>query len=166
MVVIETKKGDLLDATESYICQQCNCVTIKSHGLSKSISDKYSYGDPYKNRSKKTANTTSQPDTPGTIVKLQHPKEPNNHHIILCFMAQWGPSKPNRYKHYYSSTYEDNYENRKKWFKECLDILDKTKYGLVAMPYGIGCGLAGGIWNEYKKMLDECSTKIVLYQLT
>ena len=57
MVIIEIKKGDLLKANESYICQQCNCVTIKSHGLSKSIGDKYSYGDPYKNRPKKTPNT-------------------------------------------------------------------------------------------------------------
>ena len=165
MVILEIKKGDLLKANESYICQQCNCVTIKSHGLSKSISDKYSYGDPYKNRPIKTPNTTSQPDKPGTIVKLQHPNEPDKYHTILCFMAQWGPSRPNRYKNYYSNTYEDNYENRKKWFKECLEILDKNNYGLVAMPYGIGCGLAGGKWNEYKKMLEDCTTKIVIYQL-
>jgi hypothetical protein len=33
------------------------------------------------------------------------------------------------------------------------------------MPYKIGCGLAGGNWEIYKKMLEECSTKIVLYSI-
>ena len=33
------------------------------------------------------------------------------------------------------------------------------------MPYGIGCGLAGGKWCEYKKMIEECKTKIVIYKL-
>ena len=164
MVIVKYIVGDLLGAKETYICQQCNCLTIKPHGLSKSISDKYPWGDPYKIRPKKTANTTSCPDEPGTIIELQHPTDVNKH-TILCLMAQWSPGGRNAYKQYYSNKYDDTYENRKKWFKECLEILDENDYNIVAMPYGIGCGLAGGIWNEYKKMLEECSTNIVLYKL-
>ena len=162
MVIINTVSGDLLDAKEP-ICQQCNCLTIKPHGLSKYISEKYSWADPYTIRPIKTANTTSSPDEPGTIVEFKNPLSPEN--IVLCFMAQWCPGKPYVYKKYYSSKYDDTYINRKKWFQECLDILDKKKYDTVAMPYGIGCGLAGGKWVEYKKMIEECKTKIIIYKL-
>lgn len=167
MVILKVVKGDLLEAKEKYICQQCNCVTLKPHGLSESISKKYFWGDPYGIRPKKTANTTSQPDEPGTIIELAHPTKPNDHPIILCFMSQWGPSTPNRFKHYNSSKNDDTPENRKKWFQECLDILDENKetYDVVAMPYYIGCGLAGGKWCDYESMLNNCKTKIVLYKL-
>ena len=299
MVIIDTIKGNLLDSNETYICQQCNCNTIKAHGLSKSISNKYTWANIYKIRPKKHNNSTTHPDEPGTIIELEHP---NNHHKVLCFMGQWLPGKPRVYKNKYSTTYilpennvfkgpvlpvtgkyttkdqlksnmancfigrgsprsstqkysnawgehsnkgyysvndivfvsaegnrkhrasvdeneldkalaaraviiadekisrdsfynigereifervtaanyieypcdsghwfppnyDDSYENRKLWFKNCLEILDENPYNRVAMPYGIGCGLAGGKWSEYKKMLDECSTNIIIYQL-
>ena len=306
MVIIDTIKGDLLNSKKSYICQQCNCHTIKAHGLSKYISDKYFWGDLYQTRPKKSANSTTHPDEPGTIIELEHPTDPSKFHTVLCFMAQWCPGKPKAYQrysttydlpvlnsfkvtrprlpitgkytfkdqkksdmanlfigrgsitsstnkyfnvwnklgtanigkytssdivfisaegsrkgrlsldnnevnkaldaraiiiaderksressynlgereilnllqsanyieypkesgHWFPPNYDDTYQNRKKWFQECLDILDENNYGTVAMPYGIGCGLAGGKWAEYKKMLEECQTKIVLYQLS
>lgn len=54
---------------------------------------------------------------------------------------------------------------KEKWFQDCLDILDANNYGTVAMPYGIGCRLAGGKWKDYKDMIEKCSTKIILYKL-
>lgn len=305
MVIINTIHGNLLNAKESYICHQCNCVTIKSHGLSKTISDIYPWADLYKTRPKKSPNSTTHPDNPGTIIQLEPPTNSSKFHTILCFLAQWGPSKPNVYQKFYSTTYDlpvvntqfkgpilprtgkhtikdqrkstmanlfigrgsnnssthkyfnvwhkygkanvgiytstdivyisaegsrknrisldnkevniaiegrsiiiadgvkdrenpynvgerelhkllqtsnyieypaesghwfppaykDTYQNRKIWFQECLDILDENNYETVAMPYGIGCGLAGGKWFEYKKMLEECNTNIVLYKL-
>lgn len=300
MVIIENINGDLLNAKQHYICQQCNCMTIKAHGLSKYISNKYPWADPYKIRPKKLNNSTTHPDTPGTIIEFEHPSKPNKYHKILCFMAQWCPGKPNEYTKHYSTTYNlpklnpdfkgpklpntckhtdenqqksdmanlfigrgslnsttykyfnvwnklnkanigkytssdivfisvdnsiknrlpidnneinkalkerviiivgnpnsqvnnelfkllqtanyiefpkksgywfppnynDSYNNRKIWFKECLDILDEHNYGTIAIPYGIGCGLAGGKWDEYKHMLEECKTKVVIYKLS
>ena len=69
-MIIKIIKGDLLDAKEFYICQQCNCVTVKSQGLSKYISEKYSWADPYKIR--------LEHDEPGTIVELKHPSQQDN----------------------------------------------------------------------------------------
>jgi hypothetical protein len=161
MVIADIISGNLLDAKEIYICHQCNCVTKTSYGLSKSISNKYVWADLYKIRSKNKT-TSGEMNTPGTIIKFEHPSEPDKFHKIICFMSQIGPKKPTaRY-----STQNDTYENRKMWFQECLDILDKDNYESVAMPYGIGCGLAGGKWSEYNKMLEECQTKIVLYKLS
>lgn len=77
-------------------------------------------------------------------------------------MSQFGPSKRNNAKFCYKCIYKDTYEERKKWFQDCLDILDENNYTVVAMPYGIGCGLAGGKWKDYKDMIEKCSTKIIL----
>ena len=161
MVIIDIINDDILNAKESYICHQCNCVTKTSHGLSKSISNKYTWADVYKIRSK----NEQQSDQPGTIIEFEHPIYPNNFHKVLCFISQIGPKKPNTYKKLYLNTYSDTYQNRKKWFQECLYILDEKNYKTIAMPYGIGCGLAGGKWDEYVKMLEECKTNIVLYKL-
>lgn len=39
----------------------------------------------------------------------------------------------------------------------------------IALPYGIGCGLAGGDWDTVKDILhdvfDECSVPVYLYKL-
>lgn len=66
---------------------------------------------------------------------------------------------------HYKCIYKDSYEERKKWFQDCLDILDANNYGTVAIPYGIGRGLAGGKLKDYKDMIEKCSTKIILYKL-
>jgi O-acetyl-ADP-ribose deacetylase (regulator of RNase III) len=165
MVIIDTINGDILDAKETYICHQCNCVTKTSYGLSKSISNKYIWADLYKTRSKNKQNLQHS-DEPGTIIEFQHPTDSNKFHKVICFMSQIGPGKPNAYKKLYLNTYNDTYENRKKWFQDCLYILDENNYETVAIPYGMGCGLAGGKWDEYIKMLQECRTKIVLYKFS
>jgi hypothetical protein len=40
--------GDLLNASERVIIQQLNCTTIKAHGLSKSIAQKYPFANVYR----------------------------------------------------------------------------------------------------------------------
>ena len=166
MVIIDEVAGDLLNAKEPYIAQQCNCVTVKPHGLSQSIAKKWSYGDAYSGRSKKSNNTATDPDEPGSVV-IAEPPEGCSGPILLQMMAQWCPSKPGAYNRYYPTTYVDSKENRRKWFKDCLQALDETldPDSVVAMPDHIGCGLAGGNWTEYKKMLSDCSTKIKLYKI-
>jgi O-acetyl-ADP-ribose deacetylase (regulator of RNase III) len=167
MVVVKIVNGNLLDADEKYICQQCNCNTIKPHGLSKAISDRYIWGNPYNTRTKKGNNSTTTPDEPGTVVILENSNNTSDK-IILCLMAQWLPGKPGYYNKYkcYENTYDDTYLNRRKWFQECLDIIDEdNEIDNIAMPYNIGCGLAGGCWNDYKEMLENCKTNITLYKI-
>lgn len=166
MVIISTVKGDLLKAKEKYIAQQCNCNTLKAHGLSKVIADTYPWANPYALREGKSANSALHPDTPGTVTVLKNLEtEP----IFLCLMAQWAPGKAGgKFGRYYPKTYQDTVENRKLWFQQCLVVLDEMKLGndaVVAMPFRIGCGMAGGNWKEYKLLLEKCQTKIVLYLL-
>jgi len=30
----------------------------------------------------------------------------------------------------------------------------------IGFPYGIGCGLAGGDWKKYKKMLEDFASQV------
>lgn len=164
MVVIETVKGDLLLSKKPgqkwYIAQQSNCNSRKPHGLSQSIVDKWSYANPYGTRGK-------EPDVPGTVIFMEPSVEDSNLPIVLCLMAQWGPSKPGAYSHRYPRTYRDTKENRKEWFRTCLVALDQNIPAdqIVNVPYCIGCGLAGGNWNDYKKMLQDCKTQFRIWQL-
>ena len=79
--------------------------------------------------------------------------------------AQWTPSKVGAYNRYYPKTYTDTTHNRQRWFRECLEALDALGLDRVAMPYKIGCGLAGGFWPDYETMLNKAKTNIVLYRL-
>ena len=62
--------------------------------------------------------------------------------------AQLFPGKPKN---------GDTYEQRKKWFSVCLQKIGKAK-GIeksIAFPYKIGCGLAGGDWTDYLRMIKK-----------
>ena len=116
-------KGNILLSKENYIAHQCNCVTNKPKGLSEQIFKKYPYSNTYKNREIHSI--------PGTIDICQN---------IINMYAQYYPSI-GKYKN-------DTNNMRIQWFKDCLekikdisDIQNKS----IAMPYKIGCGLAGGV---------------------
>lgn len=82
-------------------------------------------------------------------------------------MAQWAPGKPNKWSRYYPDTYDDSYSSRHVWFKQCLDALDDVvKDDVVAMPFFIGCGLAGGNWLKYREILEKCKTMVRLYDIS
>jgi hypothetical protein len=150
-------KGDLLDQ-RGYLVQQCNCVTVKAHGLSKAFIDRFGKkADLYGKRSRRSANKAQRPSTPGTyqIVPL------NDDTIMVGIFGQWLPGKPNQWTHAYNDytpTYDDSAINRLNYFKKALDkfahelTCDDTP---VYFPYRIGCGLAGGDWTKYKEAIDE-----------
>ena len=75
------------------------------------------------------------------------------------------PGKTGKFQNYYPKTYDDSIENREIWFKKCLEEIDKLNLDEIVMPYKIGCGLAGGKWINYEKMLNNAKTNIILYSI-
>lgn len=164
MVVVKTVNGDLLNAKENYIAQQCNCITVHAKGLAKLIADKYSNGDFYSHR--KTINSRvaipSDRDTPGTI-KISKGK-PN----IIAIFGQWSHGS-------IKSKWVDKYpkpngssetkEDRLNWFKQGIQEIEKKVKEPIAIPYKIGCGMAGGSWTDYKKILENSTAKFVIYKI-
>ena len=53
----------------------------------------------------------------------------------------------------------DTPENREEWFCKCLVAIGSLKHQKIAFPFKIGCGLAGGNWKVYFKMIKEFSWK-------
>ena len=154
---IQIKNADLLDATEDYICHQCNCVTTTPYGLSAQIFKKFPFANSYAQRqSNPGTRNFARPDTqaaPGTIDVCGN---------IINMYAQYGPGKAN--------SFNDSYEQRKTWFKHGLTQIGVLKPKSLAFPYNIGCGLAGGIWSEYEAMLtqfahDHPGIQVVLYKI-
>lgn len=138
MPITKVINGDLLNSNCSIIAHQCNCLSKRPAGLSAQISKKYPAANPYK------CNNTERI---GTIDVIS-----TNGCKIINMFAQYAPGKSKN-------------EDRLLYFKKCLDAIDNMGFNEVAMPYMIGCGLAGGNWDEYKKLLNECKTDIVIYKL-
>ena len=134
--LVKTICGNILNSKETFILQQCNCTGNTLGGLAKSINDKFSI-NPY---------IRKQNDIPGTFSIME-----NYGKKVVCLFAQRYPGKPNET--------DDTEEQRLQWFRFSLDKFMKTVKGTLAMPYNIGCGLAGGDWNEYSSVIKSLSEK-------
>lgn len=163
-------KGDLLDAKEAYILQQNCCIACKAHGLSEVISKRYPYADPYSSRRRMGKRNMAVPtdrSVPGTIQVFR--PESGEGPAFVSMYAQYGMGAPYSYnnsdKHFADSTL-----HRYQFFTQCLERVAHLKPVSVAMPYNIGCGLAGGRWSVYEKMIADWAKanpdiKVVLYKL-
>ena len=162
---MENRAGDLTNWTEAdAIVHQCNCLTVKAHGLSAQIAKKYPWGDVYRfRRSQRFRNLAIPADRkePGTIQIIRNPgldvvknsqgerrlvpKKPD----VIALYAQWDFGKGGGYQRTLSP-YKDTPQERERWFQQCLDELGNCDhYQNLAFPYKIGCGLAGGNWDHY-----------------
>ena len=139
MKIIE---GDICDAKEKYILHQCNCVSHGAKGVAKAIFERYPYSNTYKYGIRK----------PGTIDIMDGEK------IIINVYAQYYPGL---------CKYNDTKEMRLKWFEECIDKVLMLNINEIAIPYNIGCGHAGGDFEDYLKILQKLDEKIniTLYKL-
>jgi O-acetyl-ADP-ribose deacetylase (regulator of RNase III) len=149
-------KGDLLESKDDVMVQQCNCVTIKAHGLSETISKRYPYANIYSKRISKSANRAKTPETPGTCIISQQFDKP----FVAALLSQICPGKPGQWcKVYDIDPKLDDAASRLKYFKSSLkDLLStciKENWKSVSFPFKIGCGLAGGNWLLYFELIKE-----------
>lgn len=150
--MIKIVKGDLLTATEQYIAHQCNCISKQSAGLARFLFMEYPYADTYFTRDKTSV--------PGSIDILGNGLD--QRYVINMYSQYYPGTANNKYGN-------DSTEQRKHYFKECLaKISNIAGIESVAVPFGIGCGLAGGNWDDYLKMLTDFSNnsniQLVIYQ--
>lgn len=149
---MEEIKGDICHLEADVIVQQCNCVTQSSHGLSQQIEQTYPYVTLYSER--------KSPSLPGTCVWFEGKADQP---IVACLLGQYYPGRSGRFSRgtkYGPALYgDDTPEQRLIWFQAALQELQaqlKNKDGWsVVFPYRIGCGLAGGAWNQYRPLLDH-----------
>jgi hypothetical protein len=170
MVIINTVRGSVLEPKDTNcIAHQCNCLTVKSHGLSAQVARRFKWADDYSIRKSHSTNTASIKSRrkPGTIRIYIHPMLASAQVTrVICMFAQWCPGKCGGWSKFYPKDYVDTRENREEWFQQCLDAMDSDEtLNHVAVPHRIGCGLAGGSWEAYRIMLHKATTKFTIYHL-
>lgn len=167
-MIIETRNEDILKSDIKIIAHQVNCVSKGSRGLARQIFDKYPNSNIY--------NKISNRKLGQVYITFEH----NSKLKILHITAQVYTGKPRG---------ADEYVNRLKAFKECIYLLENNQGisrdlvgshtikiealrrfdiiddNVIGFPYGIGCGLAGGNWNDYYKILEESKLKIILFKI-
>lgn len=160
---MEIITGDLLAATEDYIVQQCCCTAVRPAGLSKAIAEKFADANPYANRHplKKGGNTATESEraVPGKCKIIGARK-------VACLYGQYAQGKPG-----YAEV-PDYAKDRQGYFESALlDLISQIPPDAsLAVPYKIGCGMAGGNWSIYLGILQKIadnhpSLKIRIYRL-
>lgn len=150
-------EGDLLQAKEKYLAHQTNCMSTHAAHLSASVFREFPYADIYSERRK--------PSRPGTIVIRGDGKKER---FVINMLGQYYPGAPKDI-----SRRCDSQELRETYFDRCLQKIAKVpELASIAFPFNIGCGAAGGEWENYREMLrnfanrvrEDQGTKVVLYR--
>lgn len=137
----KTVEGSIVNASETYIVHQCNCVTKRGKGLSYTLFNAFPDANIYKLRTENSKPGTI--DVRGKVINL------------------FGQVNPGHAGHY-----RDTEVDRLAYFKSCIEELRKLD-GSFAFPYKIGCGLAGGDWSSYEPMIRSLSRThdVTIYKL-
>lgn len=153
--MFEYKEDDILKADEQYICHQCNCRSITSAGLALHIFKELPYANIYNER--KTSNSPDLRKAGHIVIR----GDGITKRFVINMLAQVYPGASQGYD-------LDSNIAREKYFKQCLDEISQIpNLTSIAFPYKIGCGLAGGDWGKYEKMLKDFSesttAKVTVY---
>ncbi|CAF1813878.1 Macro domain-containing protein [Bacillus subtilis] len=157
--MIKIVKGNILDASEDIIVQQVNCKGVMGAGLAKAILNKYpNVKKEYQSfRNFNLNKGLTDKDLLGLVnyVRVSDVK------VIANIFGQVNIKK-NRFDNtVYTKT--DALTRGLKEVKELSKQLNKS----VAIPYGIGCGLAGGDWNIISELIESIFSdyKVTIYKL-
>lgn len=147
--MIKVKNGNILDATEEIICHQVNVQGIMGGGVARQLADRYKGLKPfYLLHCKKLHNNYNL--LKGTVLLYG---DVNNKKKIANIFSQ----KPN---------FDTDYEALKKALEYIKSWASNNNLS-IAIPYGIGCGIANGDWNIVYKIIEEIFSdyNAVLYKL-
>jgi len=141
--MIKVVQGNLFQSKETYLCHQCNCVTNRSKHLAKSVFTRFPYADIYSLR--------GEHSQPGTIEIRGDGK---SQRFVIGMLGQYYPGRSK-----YPNASRDGTQARLTYFKDCLEKMESLE-GSFAFPWRIGCGAAGGDWEEYLDAIKEFEATI------
>jgi len=149
--MIRIVEGDILQAPENIICHQVNCQGVMGSGLAKQIRARYpTVYNYYKDLCKK-----NDPDKQlGAVLFMEFGDK-----VIANIFGQVNYGR--------SGVFTD-YEGLRKGFLSVLyEATEIYKNYTIAIPYKIGCGLAGGDWEIVYQMIEEIfkDYEVTLYKL-
>ena len=150
------------------IAQQSNCIGCDGRGLAQAVASKLPYGCSYADRrcmppTKKFA-VPEDRAVPGTIDVRRPPAAVlsggNRRPIVINMFAQWEMGPPGKYNRVQPAP-QDSAAARQGWFASCLEAIGLLNPPVesIAFPEQIGCGLAGGDWRMYEKMITDFAAR-------
>lgn len=143
--------GDLLDATQDYICHQVNCGGRMASGVAKAIRAKwpevyYEYRAKYDEAEDFASNNKYEAIAADYLLgHIQTVNADNEGRYVINMFAQQ--------TYGYDGCRYTSYDA----FQQCLDEI-KTfvdKGSSLAFPWKIGCGLGGANWEVIRTMITE-----------
>ena len=157
--MLKIVNGSLMDSDCKYIAHQCNCYSRRGAGLANAIFKAFPWADVYSSRSERGDDASLF----GSITVHGDPKR--NQRCVINIYGQLKPGKP--------SPGRDSAASRLEAFGKALNQIAKApELESIGFPYGIGCGLAGGDWGKYERLLEgfaerviEKGVSVILYRL-
>lgn len=143
--------GDLLNAKVDGIIHQCNCVSTGAIGLAKIIFKAHPEANGYR----------QNPDTGrfGEFNIIFVDKAP--YRAVVNLYTQLYPGVPGPVE-------LDTAEIRLEKFGNAIRELFESSYPILssfAFPKGIGCGYAGGNWNQYRATILDVASQFPFIEI-
>jgi O-acetyl-ADP-ribose deacetylase (regulator of RNase III) len=157
--MLKIVNDSLLDSDCLYIAHQCNCYSRRGAGLASAVFKAFPWANVYSSRSERGNDASLF----GSITVHGDPKRGQRY--VINIYGQLNPGKP--------SPGHDSAASRLEAFDKALDqIAELPELESIRFPYGIGCGLAGGDWNKYERLLEDFAERVgergvsvILYRL-
>ncbi len=147
--MIKTVDGNILEASEDIICHQVNCKGVMGAGLAKQIKSKY----PNVYKEYKQLCTEQVDDLLSSVQLIST----NDRKTIANLFAQTG---------YGRKRMQTDYDALRSCLQSLKDTVTHSNQTSIAIPYGIGCGLAGGDWTIVEEMIEDVlgDCEVTVYQ--
>lgn len=143
-------QGDVLDTPIHIIAHQVNCKGVMGAGLAKQIRDKY----PWVYSCYKKYCITHSYDLLGAAAFWSNSDDTlKPEHLFMNIFGQDGYGRGSMQTDY--QAFKDSFTKGLEFYRTEACDCNYTVQIPIAIPYGIGCGLAGGDWNKIKAILEE-----------
>jgi len=143
---MEIISGNILDVQKGIIVHQVNCLGVMGAGLAKHIRDKYPQH--YQDYIKKVNSRKNKRELLGKVIATKI----NDDLYIVGIFGQYDIGYDKCYTDY--NAIIESLDSIA-WFRNKMLLQDLKKELDIYIPYGIGCGLAGGDWNKVSDILNR-----------
>lgn len=135
--------GDLLETDCKIIAHQVNCIGLMEHGVAKQIRDKFpgSYAI-YKSVCQAAEDLMKPKELLGINLGCSLG---SSRKILVHMFAQYDRGTGLR----------TDYDALAACLQDLKSIAEKNQVYEVALPYKVGCGLAGGDWNLVFRLIES-----------
>jgi O-acetyl-ADP-ribose deacetylase (regulator of RNase III) len=134
--MINIVEGNILDANEDIIAHQVNCQKVMGSGLAKQIRNKY----------------------PQVFTEYKWVLDNFGSQLGHCQLVSCNDSKTiaNLFSQdrYGTDRRYTDYDYLKQSLQQLLRMANENEFS-IAIPYNLGCGLAGGNWDIVYKIIED-----------